>query len=74
MDSDAKDSDFRNLVSTESLSDEGYNVFLVENELKAKLIYGVKNNFNDIKGVILERGEFQRVARDIISKFITLYK
>jgi hypothetical protein len=63
------DNDFRHLVSATSLSDDGYNIFLVEHKSQAKLIYGVDGGFDNAKEVILERGEFQRVVREVISKF-----
>jgi len=74
VDSDAEDSDFRYLVSVNSsLSDEGWNVFLVEHAEEAKLIYGFNQNADKVNEVILRRGEFQQVAREAIEKFRILF-
>jgi len=74
MDSDAEDSDFRYRVSIDdSLSDEGWNVFLVEHAEVAKLIYGFNQNADKVNEVILKRGEFQQVAREAIEKFRALF-
>lgn len=64
MDSDAEDSDFDNLVSPESLLDDGYEVFLVESGKDAKLICGSnKGNSSDVFEFVLKCGEFQMVVR-----------
>ena len=69
MDSGAEVNDFRYLVSAESLSDDGYYVFLVEFGEQAKLIVGFKDDFGGVRQVVLRRGEFQDVVRDAIGKF-----
>ncbi|WP_246831212.1 Imm42 family immunity protein [Pandoraea sp. SD6-2] len=68
LDSDAENSDFRYLVSAESLSDDGWYVFLVEFGTQAKLIFGFENDPNSVGQVVLERGEFQRVVAESIEK------
>ncbi|MBR8456641.1 immunity 42 family protein [Burkholderia dolosa] len=68
MDSDAESNDFTHLVSAESLSDEGYYIFLVEYDESAKLIYGFKENSREAGEVVLVRGEFQSVVRDVLAK------
>jgi hypothetical protein len=68
LNSNVEVSDFSHLVSTESLSDEGNYVFLVECEGAAKLIYGYKENFNDAKEMVLMRGEFQKVVEGALKK------
>ncbi|MFM0320964.1 immunity 42 family protein [Caballeronia glebae] len=69
IDSDAEDNDFTYLVSAESLSDDGYNVFLVEFEEKARLIYGSKRDVSSTRDLLLKRGEFQLVVREAIKKY-----
>ncbi|VVE58697.1 hypothetical protein PHO31112_05362 [Pandoraea horticolens] len=69
LDSDVKVSDFRHLVSAESLSDDGYYAFLVECGVQAKLILGYENDASSVRQVFLERDEFQRVVREAIKKF-----
>ncbi|WP_269507235.1 immunity 42 family protein [Burkholderia sp. IMCC1007] len=68
LDSDAEVSDFTYLVSPESLSDEGYYLFLVELGEHAKLISGFKEDLSSVRQVILKRGEFQDVVRGAIEK------
>ncbi|MCA7925295.1 immunity 42 family protein [Burkholderia cenocepacia] len=69
LDSDAEFSDFTHLVSPESLSDEGYYMFLVEFGEQAKLISGFKEDLSSVRQVILKRGEFQDVVRGAMEKF-----
>ncbi|MET3823712.1 hypothetical protein ACVK00_005311 [Burkholderia sp. PvR073] len=69
LDSEAEVSDFTHLVSPESLSDEGYYLFLVELGGQAKLIAGVKDDLSSVRQVILKRGEFQEVVRGAIEMF-----
>ncbi|MDP9581014.1 UNVERIFIED_ORG: hypothetical protein J2791_000295 [Burkholderia contaminans] len=69
LDSDAEVSDFKHLVSPESLSDEGCYLFLVELGEQAKLIAGVKKDLGSVRQVILKRGEFQEVVRRAIERF-----
>jgi hypothetical protein len=68
MDSNAESNDFNHFVSSESLSDDENYVFLIEYAQLAKLVYGFKENSNEIGEVILARGEFQSVVRDILKK------
>ncbi len=67
--SDASSNDFRNLVSAESLSDDGHYIFLVEYGNQARLIYGLKGDSSGAKDVVLERGEFQVVLNQAIEKY-----
>lgn len=60
--SDAEISDFTHLASAESLSDDGYNVFLVESAREAKLIFGFNDDPNSVTDTILSLGEFQAVV------------
>lgn len=70
MDSDAEDSDFDNLVSPESLLDDGYEVFLVESGKDAKLICGSnKGNSSDVFEFVLKCGEFQMVVREAAARW-----
>lgn len=69
MDSDAKESDFRHLVSAWSLLDDGHNVFIVESGEHAKLIYGNDNDDSIRAAVTLRRGEFQAVAEKALKEF-----
>ena len=55
------DNEWRHAVVPTSLSDEGYCIFLVEFEDKAKLIYGKNNNSENASEIIIRRNEFQRV-------------
>jgi hypothetical protein len=48
MDSDGASNDFTHFVSVESLSDDEHNVFLVECEAKAKMIYGFNEDSSSI--------------------------
>jgi hypothetical protein len=68
MDSGAQENDWTHLVSVESLSDNGYNVFLVESDEDAKLLYGRGNELSTVREVTLKRGEFQAVVRAAIEK------
>lgn len=69
MDSEAEYSDFNNLVSSESLSDEGWNVFLVEFDVQAKIIFGFGSAESSVRQVIVERGYFQKIVKEMIVKF-----
>lgn len=62
MDSDVEDSDYTYVVSPQSLSDEGYCIFLIESNEKAKLIHGVDADLSSVQEFHLELGEFQRVV------------
>ncbi|WP_092138318.1 Imm42 family immunity protein [Cupriavidus sp. YR651] len=66
--SDARNSDFTHLVSAESLSDDGYYVFLIESADQAKLIYGLKGDYGGAKDILLARGEFQTTVNQAIEK------
>lgn len=68
LDSDAENNDFKHLVSAESLSDEGNYIFLVEYAESAKLVYGLKEDSRGADQVVLARGEFQSVVRDVLAK------
>lgn len=68
LDSGAESNDFTHLVSAESLSDEGYYVFLIECAESARLIYGLNENSSEVNEVRLARGEFQSVVRDVLAK------
>jgi hypothetical protein len=68
-DSSVENSDFSYFVSVESLSDDGHNVFLIECETHAKLIYGFNNDPESLCEITLRRGEFQEVAREAVAKF-----
>ncbi|MBI0329327.1 immunity 42 family protein [Burkholderia plantarii] len=58
--------DFSYYVTTESLSDDGYSVFLVEFESKAKLIFGRAEGVGNIGEFFLDRGEFQLVVSKVL--------
>lgn len=66
-DSDAKMSDYKNLVSARSLLDEGHNFFLVESGSRARLIYGFDGDLSSVFDVSLEREEFCCVIREATS-------
>ncbi|TKC77197.1 hypothetical protein FAZ69_32920 [Trinickia terrae] len=68
-DSDAENSDYAHLVSTGSLLDAGFRVFLVELEDQAKLIWGSRQEVSTIREVVLKRGEFQKVVQYAIASF-----
>ncbi|NML96600.1 hypothetical protein HHL24_01290 [Paraburkholderia sp. RP-4-7] len=68
MDSDAKESDYRHLVSIGSLLDDGHQVFLVESGENAKLIFGRRIEPSVVHEQVLPRGEFQSVVRDALTK------
>ncbi|GJH25796.1 immunity 42 family protein [Caballeronia novacaledonica] len=70
-DSNAQLSDFTHLVSSESLSDEGYYFFLVELGEAAKLVAGFKDDMRSVRHIVLKRGEFQEVVREAIGRFET---
>jgi len=72
VDSDVESIDFTHLVSAESLSDDGYYVFLVESAGQAKLIYGFKENYDNIIEILLSYGEFQGVVNTALQKFTRL--
>lgn len=69
IDSDAENNDFTYLASAESLSDDGYNVFLVEFEEQARLIYGLKRGDGLVRDAFIKRGEFQLVVREAIKRY-----
>ncbi|MBR8037525.1 immunity 42 family protein [Burkholderia cenocepacia] len=69
VNSGTESNDFTHLVSAESLSDAGHYIFLVEYDESAKLIYGFKENSREASEVVLVRGEFQSVVRDVLAKF-----
>jgi Immunity protein 42 len=66
--SDVARKDFSYFVSVESLSDEGYNVFLVESMGEARLIYGLNEDVESVNAVVLRSGEFQSVVREIVAE------
>lgn len=66
MDSDVQENDWTHLVSVESLSDEGHNVFLVESGEGAKLLYGRGDDLRTVREVSLKRGEFQEVVNEVM--------
>jgi hypothetical protein len=66
--SEAAINDFKHFVSVESLSDEGYNVFLVESMGEARMIYGLNEDADTVNAVVLQRGEFQAVVNEILAK------
>jgi len=68
MESGAESNDFTHFVSVESLSDDEYNVFLIECEADAKIIYGMNPDLASIREVVLKRGEFQSVVRDTLKR------
>lgn len=67
LDSELESSDFRYLVSSESLSDEGHYFFLVEFSGQARLIYGFQEETSSVYETFLALGEFQRVVRNATS-------
>ncbi|MBF5013146.1 immunity 42 family protein [Burkholderia pseudomultivorans] len=69
MNSDARYSDYKHLVSVGSLLDDGFRVFLVESGDRAKLIWGDRGDASIVHEFILSRGEFQNVVRAAISRF-----
>jgi hypothetical protein len=68
MDSDAKESDYRHLVSIGSLLDDGHQVFLVESGENAKLIFGRRMEPSVVHELVIPRGEFQSAVRDALAK------
>jgi hypothetical protein len=68
-DFDAETNDFTHLASAESLSDDGYNVFLVESAREAKLILGFNDDPDSVTDTILALGEFQAVVSSAWQKF-----
>jgi hypothetical protein len=68
MDSNVESNDFAHLVSAESLSDEGHYFFLIEHAKLAKLLYGFKESSREIGEIVLARGEFQSVVREVLAK------
>lgn len=68
MNSDAEESDYRHLVSVGSLLDEGHQVFLVESGENAKLIFGRRIEPSVVHELVMPRGEFQSVVRDVLAK------
>lgn len=71
MDSDVQGNNWTHLVSVESLSDDGYNIFLVESGEEAKLLYGRGNDLLSVREVMLKRGEFQAIANEAIRTWKT---
>ncbi|WP_186229022.1 immunity 42 family protein [Burkholderia gladioli] len=69
MDSNVEMNDYRNLVSVGSLLDAGFQVFIIEFEDQAKLVWGRRGKDDAVHELILKRGEFQGVVRDVISRF-----
>jgi hypothetical protein len=66
IDSDVPDNDWTHLVSVESLSDDGYNIFLIESGDGAKLLCGRGNDLLSVREITLKRGEFQAIANEAI--------
>ncbi|BAO92266.1 Imm42 family immunity protein [Caballeronia cordobensis] len=69
IDSDAEKSDFKHLVSVGSLLDDGHNVFLVEWEDQARIIYGRNEDVESVMDVVLDREKFQSVVREATKKY-----
>lgn len=69
MDSDMVESDFTHFVSTESLSDNGHNIFLVESAESSRVIYGFGGDLSTVFDVSLRKGEFQSIVRKLIDKW-----
>jgi len=69
MDSTAEHSDYRHFVSPPSLMDEGHIIFLIESGESAKLIYGTRGDPSGVTEVVMRRGSFQSIVRDVVKKW-----
>lgn len=69
MDSDAIDNDYRHLISVGSLSDDGHEIFIVEWQEQARIIWGRRKHQGDAQEIYLRRGEFQDVVRSAVDRF-----
>jgi Immunity protein 42 len=69
VDSGDNESDYKHLVATGSLLDEGYRVFLVECDREAKIILCNEKSNSGVKEFILNRGEFQGVISEAVRRY-----
>lgn len=69
MESNVTGNDCRNVVSVGSLLDSGFQIFLIESRDQAKLVWGRRKEGGVVHELILRRGEFQRVVRDVVSMY-----
>lgn len=67
--SQVKDSDYKHLASPVSLSDDGYNIFLIEWGQQGKLVYGEDGEKNWLGEVVMKIGEFQGVVNEAYKNF-----